>query len=207
MSHLIRNPLFLLSLLLLGTGMAIAQPSTEPNPEPPPSLTVQGCFGCHGPKGHSAAPAIPSLAGQSRTYLLEVLRAYRHGGRFATVMGRLLNDYNDAELREMADYFSRQDAEIPKQRVDWDLVSKGRHLHRIYCRKCHGDRNREAERATPRLNGQWMDYLRWTLRDYLLGANQSDDKMSQALIWVIRRHGDQGLEALVHYYGSARPDR
>jgi hypothetical protein len=52
-----------------------------------------------------------------------------------------------------------------------------------------------------------MDYLRWTLQDYLLGANQTEDKMSKALIRVIRHHGDEGLEALVHYYGSARPSR
>ncbi|MGD8909543.1 MAG: cytochrome c [Chromatiales bacterium] len=206
MSHLLKNALLLLSLLLLGTRMVIAQPSIDPQAGPLPSLAVQGCFGCHGPQGRSAAPAIPSLAGQSRSYLLKVLRAYRYGGRFATVMERLLDDYSDTELREMADYFSRQSAEVPRQQVDWDLVSKGRHLHRIYCRKCHGDRNREPDYAMPRLNGQWMAYLRWTLQDYLLGANQSDDKMTQALIWVIRRHGDEGLEALLHYYGSVRPD-
>jgi sulfide dehydrogenase cytochrome subunit len=121
-------------------------------------------------------------------------------------MQRLLQGYSDYELREMAAYFSAQPAQIPKQRVDWDLVYKGRQLHRLYCRDCHGDPGQEADWNTPKLNGQWMDYLRWTLQDYLLGANQAQEEMSQALIRVIRLHGDEGLEALIHYYGSAEPD-
>ena len=169
-------------------------------------MTVQTCFPCHGPAGVSRRSAIPSLAGLPRVYLLKVLRAYRHGGRFGTVMGRLLQHASDEELSVMADYFSRRKSEIPKQRFKWDLVSKGRQLHRIYCRNCHGDLDQAPDIGTPRLNGIWMDYLRWTLQDYMVGVNQADDDMSKALVWVIRRHGDTGLEALVNYYGSARPD-
>jgi sulfide dehydrogenase cytochrome subunit len=195
-------PIFVMLLCLLLPHSLIAD---EHESAPLASLAIQGCFGCHGPKGQSGTPAIPSLAGLPRDYLLQVLRAYRHGGRFGTVMGRLLSGAGDADLREMADYFSRQTFRVPKQRVDWDLASKGRQLHRLYCRECHGDRNREAEPGTPKLNGQWMGYLRWTLRDYLVGSNQIEEEMSQSLIRIIRRHGEDGLEALVHYYGSARP--
>ena len=189
----------LLSLLLPGSLSA-----DEPAQLPVASLAVQGCFGCHGPQGRSLSPSIPSLAGLPRDYLINVLRAYRHGGRFSTVMGRLLSGAGDTDLAEMADYFSRQQAWVPKQRVDWDLASKGRQLHRIYCRECHGDRHQDAEPGTPKLNGQWMSYLRWTLRDYLMGVNQTEQAMSRSLIRLIRRHGEEGLEALLHYYGSAR---
>jgi sulfide dehydrogenase cytochrome subunit len=121
-------------------------------------------------------------------------------------MQRQLQGFSDFELREMAAYFSQQPARFSKQRVDWGLVSKGQKLHRHYCRDCHGDHQQEADWNTPKLNGQWMDYLRWTLQDYLLGANQAEEEMSQALIRVIRYHGEEGVEALVHYYGSTRPD-
>jgi sulfide dehydrogenase cytochrome subunit len=208
MSRLNRISRLLYLPLLLGSWLATAESASEPVTEPsPPPLLAQACFGCHGPQGRSAAPPIPSLAGLSSGYLLDVLRSYRHGGRFGTVMDRLLEESSSSELHRLADYFARQPAQIPKQRVDWDRAFKGRQLHRLYCRDCHGDLEREPERGTPRLNGQWMDYLRWTLQDYLLGINQADDEMSQALIRIIRRHGNEGLEALVHYYGSARPDR
>lgn len=191
--------LLLTCLMLLPLGLS----AEEPAPAAP--LAVQGCFGCHGQLGQSRAPAIPSLAGLPRAYLLQVLQAYRHGGRFSTIMGRLLSGASDAELRQMADYFSRQERRLPRQRIDWDLAAKGRQLHRHYCRDCHGDRQRAAKPDIPKLNGQWMVYLRWTLRDYLLGSNQADVEMSESLIRLIRRHGEEGLEALIHYYGSARP--
>ena len=48
-----------------------------------------------------------------------------------------------------------------------------------------------------------MTYLRWTLQDYLLGINQGDEAMAEQLALLVRRHGEAGLEALVHYYASA----
>ena len=199
------HPHLTIAILVLSLLLPCGLSGNEPVPSMTASLAVQGCFGCHGPQGQSQSPSIPSLAGLSRGYLLSVLRAYRHGGRFSTVMGRLLSGASDADLAEMADYFSRQTARVPKQRVDWDLASKGRQLHRLYCRECHGDRHQDGEPGTPKLNGQWMSYLRWTLRDYLMGANQTEQAMSHSLIRLIRRHGEEGLEALIHYYGSARP--
>lgn len=170
-----------------------------------PSLTIQTCTGCHGPAGNSLSSAIPSIAGLPRDYLREVMGDYRHGGRFSTVMGRLAQAYSDEQVAQLADYFSRQTFKRHKQSVDWDQAFKGKQLHRLYCRQCHGDLNRAPEPGSPVLNGRWMDYLRWTLQDYLLGVSQADEEMSGALTRLVRRHGEQGLDALVHYYGSARP--
>ena len=50
-----------------------------------------------------------------------------------------------------------------------------------------------------------MDYLRWTIRDYLIGINQGDEEMSRQLARLMRNHGEPGLEALIHYYGKGRP--
>jgi len=169
-------------------------------------LPAQACLPCHGPAGNSADGAIPSIAGLPKDYFLKVMRGYRQGVRFGTLMGRLAPGYDRAELVAMADYFSSQTRVLQRQRVDWDLARLGRQLHRLYCRECHGDLERAAEPRTPSLNGQGMDYLRWTLGDYLLGISQVDQEMSERLIRLIRRHGEEGIEALVHYYGSARRD-
>jgi cytochrome subunit of sulfide dehydrogenase len=136
---------------------------------------------------------------------MEVMRAYRHGGRFSTLMGRLAPAYSEADLAAFADYFSGQAFILHKQRVDWDLAQRGRQLHRRYCRECHGDLEKPADEDVPSLNGRWMDYLHWTLQDYLLGISQADEQMSEQLIRLIRRHGDTGIQALIHYYGSAHP--
>jgi len=205
MPHPIRLTLFILSLCGAVPAVSAEQEPGEAALPARPPLEAQSCFACHGPDGLSRSSPIPSLAGLPRGYLNDVLRAYRHGGRFGTLMGRLMQGASDAQIWVLADYFSQLDATPPKQRYDWDRVAKGQQLHRRYCLECHGDERREPQSDAPRLNGQWMDYLRWTLQDYLLGINQGDEEMSQALIQVIRRHGDEGLEALVNYYGSARP--
>ena len=206
MSRSMLRSWFLLLPLLIATRAGFPETVSESEPPyPPPPMLALACFGCHGPQGVSAASPMPSLAGLPSGYLYDVLRKYRHGGRFGTVMEHLLKGSSTSELRRVADYFARQPVQFPKQSVDWDLAFKGRQLHRLYCRECHGDLEREPARDTPRLNGQWMAYLRWTLQDFLLGHNQADEAMSQALIRLMRRHGEPGLEALLHYYASARP--
>ncbi|MCU7914649.1 MAG: hypothetical protein KZQ65_01800 [Candidatus Thiodiazotropha sp. (ex Gloverina cf. vestifex)] len=200
------NAAQLIALLSFSASMLMAEDEISlPTTPVVPSLTVQTCTACHGPAGNSLSSAIPSIAGLPREYLRGVMGDYRHGGRFSTVMGRLVQAYNDEQMDLLADYFSRQSFKLHKQRVDWDQASKGRQLHRLYCRQCHGDLSRAPEPGSPVLNGRWMDYLRWTLQDYLLGVSQADEEMSGALTRLVRRHGEQGLEALVHYYGSARP--
>jgi sulfide dehydrogenase cytochrome subunit len=168
---------------------------------------ASACFACHGPQGRSQAAPIPALAGLSRRYFVNVMQAYQYGGRYGSVMGRIALAYDDEELWRMAAYFSRQTPsdELPPQRVDWTRVSQGRRLHQAHCLECHGDLNSAPARDAIRLHGQWMDYLRWTLQDYLVGINQTKAGMSKALAAVVRRHGEEGLEALIQYYGSARP--
>lgn len=168
-------------------------------------LIVQSCFPCHGPQGQSHSPAIPSLAGLPRDYLLKVLRSFSHGGRFGTVMGRLVQGYDEGDFIVMADYFSQQSFTIPRQTTDWRLVDRGRVLHRRYCRDCHGDPETPSEAGAPHLHGGWMDYLRWTLWDYLVGVNQGDDEMADQLSLLMRRHGAKGVEALLHYYANGEP--
>ncbi|MES9985878.1 MAG: hypothetical protein ABW105_17565 [Candidatus Thiodiazotropha sp. 6PLUC1] len=196
--------------LLLGLPLSAAaedrdgsQASTEPTLYPPP--LVQPCFPCHGPQGYSQEPEIPSIAGLPRDYLLKVLAAYRYGGRFGTIMDRLMAAYDRRQLEAMADYFSSQPFLVKKQDTDWKLVDKGRQLHRRYCRECHGDTDHPMDKGAPLLQGRWMNYLRWTIRDYVIGINQGDDEMSRQLSLLIRRHGKQGLEALIHYYGKGKP--
>ena len=166
---------------------------------------VAGCFGCHGPEGRSGESAIPSLAGLPEAYFIRVMQAYQYGGRYGTLMERIALGYQPEEIVRMARYFSRLKHEPRAQRISWQQVSLGRRLHRQYCMECHGDLEQAPSEEANRLNGQWMDYLYWTLEDYLIGINQSDAGMSKQLKNLIRRHGEKGLDALINYYGSARP--
>jgi sulfide dehydrogenase cytochrome subunit len=65
------------------------------------------CANCHGTTGRSSG-AMPSLAGQSKTYLVEQMRAFRDGKRSATIMHQIAKGYTDAQIDALADHFSRQ---------------------------------------------------------------------------------------------------
>jgi len=218
------EPLRLLILLFAGIVLLAACTTQAPLDElsedapvavtkaPPPlkagatgKMLAGACFGCHGPEGRSRASAIPSLAGLPEGYFINVMQAYQYGGRYASVMGRIAQGFEGDEIARMASYFSRLQVQPKAQRVKWRLVSKGRQLHRRYCLECHGDLTHEPSKDANLLHGQWMDYLRWTLQDYMIGINQADPEMAEQLAGLVRRHGSDGLEALLNYLASARP--
>ncbi|MBL3598537.1 MAG: cytochrome c4 [gamma proteobacterium endosymbiont of Lamellibrachia anaximandri] len=159
-----------------------------------------GCFGCHGFEGRSLGPATPSIAGLSEGYFTAVMEAYRRGDRFSTVMGRILPGYTPDEVRRMAGYFSSREQRPPEQKTDWRLADRGEKLHRRYCEECHGEAGSDPEDDAGRLAGQWKPYLRWTLKDYLVGVNRAERGMSEKFTQMMRKQGVESLEALVNYY-------
>ena len=64
------------------------------------------CANCHGTSGKSSG-AMPSLAGQSKVYLVEQMRAFRDGKRTATIMHQIAKGYTEAQIDAVADHFSR----------------------------------------------------------------------------------------------------
>lgn len=70
-------------------------------------LLASNCASCHGTLGN-AQGAMPSLAGQQKTYIVEQMRAFRDGKRSATIMHQLAKGYTDQQIELIADFFSRQ---------------------------------------------------------------------------------------------------
>jgi cytochrome subunit of sulfide dehydrogenase len=66
------------------------------------------CANCHGTQGKVVGSALPPLAGMNKDAMLEQLRAFRSGARPATIMHQLTKGYTDAQLEQIATYFSRQ---------------------------------------------------------------------------------------------------
>ena len=66
------------------------------------------CASCHGTQGRTVGDALPALAGMNRDTMLEQLRAFRSGARPATIMHQLTKGFSDAQLEQIATYFSRQ---------------------------------------------------------------------------------------------------
>ncbi len=56
----------------------------------------------------NAQGAMPNLAGQQKTYIVEQMRAFRDGKRPATIMHQLAKGYTDPQIEAIAEFFSRQ---------------------------------------------------------------------------------------------------
>jgi sulfide dehydrogenase cytochrome subunit len=194
-----------LSLLygLLLTGSTLPASLSFAAPElPTPSMLANTCAGCHGTNGSSVGPASPSIAGISKKYFIETMQAFKNEQRPATIMTRIAKGYSDEEIHLMADYFSKQKMLRYVQAFDADKARAGKSLHNKYCDKCHEDSGRSAEDDAGILAGQWAPYLRYTMDDFTQGTRSIDKKMQKKLDELNKAQGDQGVEALIHFYSS-----
>lgn len=91
---------------LLLAGAAYAQQAADGDTRSA-ALLASNCANCHGTLGN-AQGAMPSLAGQQKTYIVEQMRAFRDGKRPATIMHQLAKGYTDQQIELIAEFFSRQ---------------------------------------------------------------------------------------------------
>jgi cytochrome c553 len=73
----------------------------------PARLLASNCFQCHGPDGRSVS-GIDSLAGKPAAELYEELLEMRNRPASRAIMNVHAQGYTKAQLRAIADYFSRQ---------------------------------------------------------------------------------------------------
>jgi len=70
------------------------------------------CVSCHGPDGISQLLDAPNLAGESNIYIDTQLKAFKRGNRQHEIMSSVAADMTDAEIREVADWYSAVILEI-----------------------------------------------------------------------------------------------
>lgn len=84
--------------------------STMVSAEPPAKAAI--CTSCHGAGGNAPImDTYPKIGGQNKGYLAGSLKAYRAGertGGMAAVMASQATGLSDAEIEELATYFSSQ---------------------------------------------------------------------------------------------------
>lgn len=64
------------------------------------------CAACHGPKGISANPLWPNLAGQKLDYMIKQLHDFKAGRRQDPLMTPMANTLSDQDMVEISKYFS-----------------------------------------------------------------------------------------------------
>ena len=87
--------------VLFASTMALAQDASYVR------LLASNCANCHGTDGKSQG-GMPSLAGEPKTKLVELLQEFKTGKKPATVMHQIAKGYTDAEIDTLAAWFAAQ---------------------------------------------------------------------------------------------------
>jgi cytochrome c553 len=126
------------------------------------------CAGCHGDKGVSATPAIPSLAGQDSQYVESALRAYKNGVRSDETMKGLAATLDEVVARNLAAYYATQQPQPTNVRKPLTTVEWAQR-----CDRCHGVNGNSVDPRLPALAAQRVEYLEKVLSAYRTGERKS----------------------------------
>ena len=164
------------------------------------------CAACHGAAGISANPLWPNIAGQSASYLVAQLKAFKDGTRKNPLMTSQAVMLSDQDMADLAVYFESLPG--PAQAVaDPDLVGKGEALYRggevskeiAACIACHGPTGAGNPAANyPALKGQHAAYTAKQLRDYASGERVSDGK-TRVMREIAGKLSEDEIVALASY--------
>jgi sulfide dehydrogenase cytochrome subunit len=170
------------------------------------------CEDCHGKDGVSQDPKIPTIAGNSSTFLVYALEAFRdkswpcedvkyqagaHKGETSN-MCTAVEKLSDDDIGSIADYYADKPFVRAKQSFDPELAKRGKGIHELHCEKCHEDGGSSTDDDAGILAGQWTPYLEEQFKEYSSGKRPMPEKMKPKYEGL---SGDD-IKALLQYYAS-----
>ena len=160
------------------------------------------CAACHGAKGISTNPAVPSLAGQPKQFITTQLVMFREGNRKDPQMSSIAASLGNADINEFGTYFA---AQVPVPPVDSSMdpgkvASSQRLTEQYHCVSCHGAALK-GQQHIPRLAGQQAAYLAAQLRGFKAGTRfDMDGNMTSAAQPLT----ESDIELLAEYLAALR---
>jgi len=163
---------------------------------------LASCLACHGAKGQSVVPEVPSLGGQPEFYLTVQVLMFRDRLRVVDPMNQMMQGFSDNDLRATAEFLSKLPPPQPAAGpADADRMEQGRTLaEQNRCNFCHQG-NYYGERNVPRLAGQREDYLVKAMREFRNNTRRGyDASMADVLFQV----SDEQILDLAYFLARLR---
>ena len=172
---------------------------------------LKQCEDCHGPGGISSHGDVPTIAGQNAAFVEKTLRSYqvwgrpcikskyRHGdtSRPKTDMCQVAEGLTGADIKAVSAHFAALPFKSAAQDFDAAKASRGEALHAKHCELCHKQGGTVPDRG-PRLAGQWLPYLRKSLKFVPTGEHLVPPAMESAVADL----SPDDIDALMHFYAS-----
>ena len=155
------------------------------------------CLACHGEKGQSEQPEVPSLGAQPAFYVMVQLYMFRERLRTIEIMNAMTQGLTDDDLRSMADVIAKLPPPRPVEEPgDPVRLERARALiQQNRCNFCHNPDFSGAQQV-PRLAGQREDYLVKALREYKNNTRRSYDAAMGDVLYEI---SDEQLLDLAYF--------
>ncbi|MBF0381911.1 MAG: c-type cytochrome [Magnetococcales bacterium] len=194
---------FLVGGMMFGTSKAEAGATG--------AMLANTCAGCHGTNGLSGGPAMPTIAGMPAEYLDTIMADFKSGDRPSTIMGRIAKGYDVKETALISKFFASKKWEnamsAPQSQnrtmIDAKKAKKGKKLaKKAKCGKCHEDDGMAQDEDTPRMAGQWVDYLIFKMQD--LKNKHLDVPQPKKMAKRIKKLSASELEAIAHFYAAVK---
>jgi len=140
--------------------------------------TAAACAACHSPPYAVA----PRLAGQNAAYIADAIAAYKAGTRSNPMMGPLVQNLSEADIRNVAAYYANQTCQaVPGADVGAQNKAAAEAAN---CTVCHGANGIARQPAWPNLAGHSQDYLSAALKSYHDGGRKNP--MMSAIVKDLR---------------------
>jgi cytochrome c553 len=162
-------------------------------------VKAQTCIACHGPNGNSTNPVIPSLSGQPKQFIVSALYQFREGKRKNEQMSPFAANLSNADLNDLAAYFSSQKMEPIGVKTSEENAAAGKRLASQHnCVACHAA-NLMGQQHIPRIAGQQMEYLREQLRGFKASTRADIDGVMTSAAQALTQ---KDIDVLSEYLAS-----
>lgn len=195
------------SLSSTATEVTVASPANQMgDPVAGKQKSVDGrCQECHGQDGMSGDDRIPNHAGQLAGYLQKQLHNFQSGERKHETMTIMAEDLSDADIMDIAAYFSSQKVmqgeavrDLPSAKNLFINGDKYRNLPA--CASCHGEKGkgRVADAVFyPVIGGQRRVYLRSQLVNWKQGDRHNSP--NGVMNTIAKALNEDEIDALANY--------
>jgi cytochrome c553 len=159
--HSVRGSLIASACVFFAPHSASAQAA----PGTPNDATL--CVACHGMHGEGAPTGAPRLAGQNAEYMSHALSMFKATTRASPIMQPIAMTLSDAQMSELANYFSKQTAPLADAHSapSPQLLPAGKQLAEVgvanvaACFSCHGQQGKGNGARFPSIAGQPAQFV------------------------------------------------
>lgn len=175
----------------------------------PPSALI--CTACHGDKGPSPFPGIPTIHGLPEVVIENALYDFRgHTRPCRKSACSTQGSCPDMDMCMVSEHMSHDDMEVlgqwfasrpwvhAKEDFDHALAVRGRAIHEEQCEICHTGGGTDPLDEASILRGQRVGYLRKAFSDYMEGRRMAVAAMDAKF----RQITEDQAAALIAFYAS-----